>query len=79
MKSKRSILNCTQSKNSVIRPSDHLFIQCQEVQLNLVFLIFTPQPSRAVRVLFSPMVSGWVGGGAAGKSLSRLYLRNRKV
>ena len=24
--------------------------------------IFTPQPLRAVGVLFSPMVSGWVGG-----------------
>ena len=50
-------------------------------------LIFTPQPLRAVGVLFSPMVSGWaggrpvgrVGGRAAGKSLSGLYLRNRKV
>ena len=45
------------------------------------------QPLRAVRVLFSPMVSGWAGGHpvgraggrAAGKSLSGLYLRNRKV
>ena len=25
--------------------------------------VFTPQPLRAVRVLFSPMVSGWAGGG----------------
>ena len=25
--------------------------------------IFTPQPLKAVRVLFSPMVSGWMGGG----------------
>ena len=24
-------------------------------------LVFTPQPLRAVRVLFSPMVYGWVG------------------
>ena len=24
--------------------------------------VFTPQPLRAVGVLFSPMVSGWVGG-----------------
>ena len=40
---------------------------------------FTPQPLRAVGVLFSPMVSGWVGRWAAGKSLSGLYLRNRKV
>ena len=26
-------------------------------------IIFTPQPLRAVGVLFSPMVGGWVGGG----------------
>ena len=26
-------------------------------------MIFTPQPLRAVGVLFSPMVSGWAGGG----------------
>ena len=25
-------------------------------------IVFTPQPLRAVRVLFSPMVSGWAGG-----------------
>ena len=25
--------------------------------------IFTPQPLRTVGVLFSPMVSGWAGGG----------------
>ena len=47
------------------------------------FTIFTPQPLRAVGVLFSPMVSGWAGGRAsgraAGNSLSGLYLRNRKV
>ena len=46
-------------------------------------IIFTPQPLRAVGVLFSPMVSGWAGGRAsgraAGNSLSGLYLRNRKV
>ena len=40
--------------------------------------IFTPQPLRAVGVLFSPMVSGWAGrragGWAAGKSLFGLYL-----
>ena len=40
---------------------------------------FTPQPLIAVRVLFSPMVSGWAGGQAAGRSLSGLYLRNHKV
>ena len=27
------------------------------------FTGFTPQPLRAVGVLFSPMVSGWAGGG----------------
>ena len=25
-------------------------------------VLFTPQPLRAVGVLFSPMVSGWAGG-----------------
>ena len=30
-------------------------------------------------VLFSPMVSGWEGEQATGRSLSGLYLRNRKV
>ena len=28
--------------------------------------VFTPQPLRAVGVLFSPMVSGWAGGWAGG-------------
>ena len=50
---------------------------------NMLSLLFTPQPLRAVGVLFSPMVSGWAGGWAggraAGNSLSGLYLRNRKV
>ena len=41
--------------------------------------VITPQPLRAVGVLFSPMVSGWAGGRAAGNSLSGLYLRNGKV
>ena len=27
-----------------------------------IYALFTPQPLRAVRVLFSPMVSGWAGG-----------------
>ena len=40
--------------------------------------IFLP-PLRAVGVLFSPMVYGWAGGQAAGKSLSGLYVRSRKV
>ena len=29
---------------------------------NLFLQFFTPQPLRAVGVLFSPMVSGWMGG-----------------
>ena len=45
----------------------------------LINAVITPQPLRAVGVLFSPMVSGWAGGRAAGNSLSGLYLRNRKV
>ena len=54
-----------------------------DLSRRLAALIFTPQPLMAVGVLFSPMVSGWAGGRAggraAGNSLSRLYLRNRKV
>ena len=41
--------------------------------------VSTPQALRAGGVLLSPMVSGWAGGRLAGKSLSGLYLRNRKV
>ena len=41
--------------------------------------VFTPQPSRAVRVLFLPTASGWASRWVAGKSLSRLYLRNLGV
>ena len=36
------------------------------------YLIFTPQPLRAVGVLFSPMVSGWVGGRSGRQTRSRL-------
>ena len=43
-----------------------------------LLLDFTPQCLKAVRVLFSPMMSRWMGG-LVGKSLSRLYLRNCKV
>ena len=47
--------------------------------LNFFFflnIIFTPQPLRAVGVLFSPLVSGWMGGRAGGgkkivRSISR--------
>ena len=46
--------------------------------MNFILVIFTSQPLRAVGVLFSPMVSQ-MGGRASGKSLSGLYLRNRKV
>ena len=33
--------------------------------------IFTPQPLRAVGVLFSPMVSGWAGGRPDGRAGGR--------
>ena len=33
-----------------------------------IFVIFTPQPLRAVGVLFSPMVSGWAGGRESGRA-----------
>ena len=38
-------------------------------------MIFTLQPLKAVRILFSQMAVGHVGG-QAGKILSQLYLRN---
>ena len=42
---------------------------------DFVCAVFIPQPLRAVRVLFSPMVSGL----AVGKRLSGLYLKSQKV
>ena len=40
------------------------------MKLHTIFLtfitVFTPQPLRAVGVLFSPMVSGWAGGSPVG-------------
>ena len=30
-------------------------------------MVFTPQPLRAIGVLFSPMVSGWAGGRVGGR------------
>ena len=33
--------------------------------------VFTPQPLRAVGVLFSPMVSGWAGGRPGGRAGAR--------
>ena len=38
-----------------------LLLNCLVLILYL-YIIFTPQPLRAVGVLFSPMVSGWAGG-----------------
>ena len=47
----------------------HVRISCNEVFITTKYsfaTIFTPQPLRAVWVLFSPMVSGWAGGRASG-------------
>ena len=48
-----------------------------------VFLSFYPTVLKGCRGIVFTMVSGWAGGRpvgrAAGKSLSGLYLRNRKV
>ena len=44
----------------------------------LDFCVFTPQPLKDCRGIgFTHAV--WMGGWVAGKSLSGLYLRNRKV
>ena len=44
---------------------------------------FYPTDLKSCRGLFSPMVSRWAGmrsgGRVAGRSLSELYLRNRRV
>ena len=45
----------------VLNLSD-LGIYCGEMQC-----LVTPQPLRAVGVLFSPMVSGWAGGRPGGR------------
>ena len=65
--------------STMSRPGIHCVkTQCL-VFMGFFFPFFTPQPLRAVGVLFSPVVSGWAGWWASGKSLSGLYLRNRKV
>ena len=38
-------------------------------------VVFTPQPLRAVGVLFSPMVSGWAGGRAGGRAAGKEFVR----
>ena len=45
--------------------SPHLYLKTHRSskRFNYVqFPLFTPQPLRAVGVLFSPMVTGWAGG-----------------
>ena len=67
-----------------LRYTDFYFFTIRDVT-NEVFHItsvhhFYPTPLKGcLEVLFSHMVSGGAGGWAAGKSLSGLYLRNRKV
>ena len=69
---------------SVFYPTNILKHTCRDFlpvnfKIMITWTVFTPEPLRAVGVLFSPMVSGWTCGRVAGKGLSRLYLRNRKV
>ena len=64
--------------SSFVRPHAHEIFFLKIHSLPPSGYVFTPQPLRAVGVLFSPIVSGWAGGGA-GKSLSGPYLRNRRV
>ena len=59
-------------------PNNNLNLKLQKIYGMGFQAVFTPQPLRAVRVLFSPMVSGWADRHR-GKSLSGLYLKNRKV
>ena len=37
------------------------------VHLEICLFLFTPQPSRAVGLMFLPMLSGWAVGRVAGK------------
>ena len=44
----------------------------QDIGDHFQLQFFTPQPLRTVRVLFSPMVSGWAGGPAgSGKKFAQ--------
>ena len=52
-------------KKKLIKHSQFSFFE--KKTLGHGFLLFTPQPLRAVGVLFSPMVSGWVGGLVGGR------------
>ena len=66
----------------VFPESDTVFL-CETCILGLIQFLFHSQ--KAVRILFSPMVSTWVGRrldnclGLGKKILSRLYLRNCKM
>ena len=64
-------------RNSAVEHPQVIF--CRRFYFYEEKLVFTPQPLRAVGVLFSPMVSGWAVGRVVGNSLSGLYLRNCKV
>ena len=68
--------NSVSVMNNQILSKKNFIAFCFHHNKNYVFI--TPQPLRAVGVLFSPMVSGWAGGRRE-KFFSGLYLRNRKV
>ena len=83
-----AVVNCEKvfyliNKHSYCNYSPSCFWSFNQSEIQHRCTLFIPQPLRAVGVLLSPMVSGWAGwpagGRVAGKSLSGLYLRNRKV
>ena len=67
----KSWVEISDSKSSIIHEifyrNKQYFNSSKKHLLCHVALFFTPQPLRAVGVLFSPMVSGWAGGWVAGK------------
>ena len=42
-------------------------VSLKTIQCYMMLLLLTPQPLRAVGILFSPMVSGWAGGWVGGR------------
>ena len=50
-------------------------IKVRQIFSFVIHLVFTPQPLRAVGVLFSPMVSGWAGGRAGGWAAGKEFVR----
>ena len=53
----------------------HKIVALEFCLISPLLFLFTPQPLRAVGVLFSPMVSGWAGGRAGGRAAGKEFNR----